>query len=198
MMTSLRQRRRQMLEAEILDAARTLLAEKGYAAMSMDELATQVGISKPTLYSHFATKDDIVVATMVREMEHFLALIEAETDDQTPLQRLIFVLHKFMRVQEAKSMGTQSWTPELFQLICSREDGMSCIRRIDAAIIALIQAGIAAGEIDPSLDPPTVASAFYALSNALLHTRFTRGGETHPAATDMLTRLFERGVRAAK
>jgi hypothetical protein len=154
MMTSLRQRRRQMLEAEILDAAR------------------------------------------VREMEHFLALIESEADGQTPLQRLIFVLRKFMRVQEAKSMGTHSWTPELFQLICSREEGMACIHRIDAAIIALIQAGIAAGEIDPSLDPPTIASAFYALSNALLHTRFTRGGATHPAATEMLTRLFERGVRA--
>ena len=195
MINSLRQRRRQMLEAEILDAARTLLAEKGYAAMSMDELATQVGISKPTLYSHFATKDDIIVATMVREMENFLALIASEADGQTPLQRLIFVLRKLMQVQEAKSMGTQPWTPELFQLICSREDGMNALRRIDAAIIALIQAGMAAGEIDPDLDPPTVASAFYALSHALRHAHFTRDGAPHPAAADVLTRLFERGVR---
>jgi len=198
MIHSLRQRRKQMLEAEILDAARSLLAEKGYAAMSMDELAAQVGISKPTLYSHFATKDDIIVATMVREMERFLALIESEAEDQTPLERLIFVLRKFMHVQEARSMGTQPWTPELFQLICAREEGINSIRRIDAAIIALIQAGIAAGEIDPSLDPPTVASAFYALSHALKHTHFTRSGPNHPAAADMLTKLFERGVRAAE
>ena len=187
-----------MLEAEILEAAQDLLSERGYATMSMDELAAQVGISKPTLYSHFATKDDIIVATLVRGMERFLALIEAEADEQTPLQRLIFVLHTFMSFQEQKSMNTQPWTPELFQLICAREEGMAWIRRIDAAIIALIQAGMAAGEIDPSLDPPTVASAFYALGGALKHIRFTRAGATHPNAADMLTRLFERGVRAAQ
>jgi AcrR family transcriptional regulator len=193
---SLRQRRRQMLEAEILEAAREILSERGYAAMAMDELAAQVGISKPTLYSHFATKDDIVVATIVREMERFLALIESEADHRTPLQRLIFVLRKMIEFQEAKTMGTQQWTPEVFLLICAREEGMNCIRRIDSAITALIQAGIAAGEIDPSLDPPTVASAFYALGSALKHIRFTRAGATHPAAADMLTTLFERGVRA--
>ena len=71
MTNSLRQRRRQMLEAEILDATREILAERGYVAMSMDDLAAQVGISKPTLYSHFATKDEIIVATILREVQGF-------------------------------------------------------------------------------------------------------------------------------
>ncbi len=184
---SLRQRRRQMLEAEILDATREILAERGYVAMSMDDLAAQVGISKPTLYSHFATKDDIVIATIVREMERLITLVEAAADDQTPLQRLIFVLHKMIHLQEAKHMGTQPWTPELFLLVCSRAEGMHAIQRIDLAITALIQAGIASGEIDPNLDPSTVASAFYAMSHALKHTHFTRASETHPAAGEMLS-----------
>jgi AcrR family transcriptional regulator len=198
MTNSLRQRRRQMLEAEILDATREILAERGYVAMSMDDLAAQVGISKPTLYSHFATKDEIVVATIVREMERFIALVEAETEDQTPLQRLIFVLHTLIHVQEDKRLGTQPWTPELFLLVCSREEGRHAIQRLDAVITALIQAGIASGEIDPSLDPSTVASAFYAMSHALKHAHFTRAGATHPAAGEMLAKLFERGVRAPK
>jgi len=197
MNSSLRERRKQMLRDEILDAARALMSEKGYAAMSMDELASQVGISKPTLYSHFPTKEEIVVATVLREMERFIMMIEADVDGKTPLQRLLFIMRKILRLQADKaSVEPQAWTPEIFQLICSREDGLNCIRRIDAAICALIEGGIAAGEIAASLDPPTVASAFYALGSALRHVRFTRGGVIHPAADDMLAGIFERGVRA--
>jgi AcrR family transcriptional regulator len=196
MTTPLRERRKQLLQEEILGAARALLSEKGYVAMSMDDLATQVGISKPTLYSHFPTKDDIVVKTAVREMERFIALIESDVDGQSPFQRLMIVMAKFVKLHAEKDrIEPQSWTPELFQLLCSREEALSCLRRIDAAIIALIQAGITAGEIDPHLDPPTAASAFFALASSLRHARFTRADEPHPDAGKMLMSIFERGVR---
>jgi AcrR family transcriptional regulator len=197
MSIALRERRKQMLRDEILDAARALLSEKGYAAMFMDELAAQVGISKPTLYSHFPTKDEIVVATAVREMERFITLIENDADGQTPLQRLIFLMRKLIRFHlEKEAIEPQSWTPELFQLLCTREDALKCIRRIDTAIAALVEAGVASGEIDAQLDPATVASAFYALGGAVRHGRFTRAGPPDPAAADILTGIFERGVRA--
>jgi AcrR family transcriptional regulator len=196
MMISLRERRKQLLREEILEAARALLSEKGYVAMSMDELAGRVGISKPTLYSYFTTKDDLVVKTAMREMERFIALIESDADHQTPLQRLMVVMRKFIQLHAEKDrMEPQSWTPELFQLLCSREEPLSCMRRIDAAITALIQAGISAGEIDPQLDPPTVASVFFALASSLRHAHFTRARAPHPAASEMLMTIFERGVR---
>jgi AcrR family transcriptional regulator len=197
MTTSLRERRKQLLREEILEAARALLSEKGYVAMSMDELAAQVGISKPTLYSHFTTKDDIVVETAVREMERFLALIESDAGGHSPLQHLMIVMRKFIQLHAEKDrMEPQSWTPELFQLLCSREEAMSCIRRIDTAITTLVQAGMTAGEIDSRLDPPTVASAFFALASSLRHAQFTRATEPHPSAGEMLMTIFERGIKS--
>jgi AcrR family transcriptional regulator len=56
MTLTLRERQKQALREEIMNAAQELVAEKGYGAMSMDELAARVGISKPTLYAHFANK----------------------------------------------------------------------------------------------------------------------------------------------
>jgi AcrR family transcriptional regulator len=197
MVSSLRERRKQMLREEILEAARVLLSEKGYVAMSMDDLAAQVGISKPTLYSHFPTKDFLVVKTAIREMERFIALIETDIDGQTPLRRLITVMRKFIKFHDQKeSMEPRSWTPELFQLLCADEQALGCMRRIDAAIVALIQASIAAGEIDRWLDPATVASAFFGLASSLRHARFTRAEPTHPSASEMLLTIFERGIRA--
>jgi AcrR family transcriptional regulator len=198
MISSLRERRKQLLRDEILDAARVLLSDKGYAAMSMDELSAQVGISKPTLYSHFTTKDDIVVATAVREMERLIALIESDDDRQTPLQRLMDVMHKFIQFHAEKAgLEPRSWTPELFQLLCSRESALRCIRRIDHGVMLLVQSAMASGEIDARLDPATVTSAFFSLASALRHVPFIREDAPHPSAADMLATIFERGVRAA-
>ncbi len=44
----------------IFDAALDLFAQKGFDAVSMREIAEAVGIKKASLYSHFASKDEIL------------------------------------------------------------------------------------------------------------------------------------------
>lgn len=62
------ERQRQLREDAVLDAAAALMAERGYAATSMDDVATRVGISKPTLYGHFPSKEVMAVAVALRRM----------------------------------------------------------------------------------------------------------------------------------
>lgn len=50
------QRERQMLEV-----AEVVFAEHGYAAASMDEIAEQVGVSKPMLYEYFGSKEGLLL-----------------------------------------------------------------------------------------------------------------------------------------
>src|SRR5919202_5589701 len=76
MRLSLRERQRLEREELILEAAEALLAEKGYHAMAMDEIATRVGIAKGTVYLHFPRKDDLVVALFERELAAFRRVIE--------------------------------------------------------------------------------------------------------------------------
>ena len=47
---------------EIVDAARTLLEEEGLDALSMRRLADRIGIRAPSLYKHFADKQDLEAA----------------------------------------------------------------------------------------------------------------------------------------
>ena len=47
---------------DILGAARVLFAERGYAATSVREIAEAVGVTKPTLYYHFGSKDGLFTA----------------------------------------------------------------------------------------------------------------------------------------
>jgi AcrR family transcriptional regulator len=46
----------------LLAAARDLLIEGGYAALSFSALAARTGLARPTMYSYFSSKEDLVVA----------------------------------------------------------------------------------------------------------------------------------------
>ncbi|TCS17478.1 TetR/AcrR family transcriptional regulator [Caulobacter sp. BK020] len=51
----------------ILEAAKGVFLERGYMAASMSEVAARVGGSKQTLYSYFASKDELFVAMMLEK-----------------------------------------------------------------------------------------------------------------------------------
>lgn len=51
----------------ILDAAKGVFLERGYVAASMAEVSARVGGSKQTLYSYFASKEDLFVAVMLEK-----------------------------------------------------------------------------------------------------------------------------------
>lgn len=59
--STLRDRRRDQLRREIAEAALALAEERGWAQVTVSDLATEVGISRRAFFTHFATKDDAVV-----------------------------------------------------------------------------------------------------------------------------------------
>jgi AcrR family transcriptional regulator len=198
MTISLRERRRQLLYDEILTAVGEMLGEKGYSAMSMDELAARVGISKPTLYSIFPTKEDLLVETIVHGMDRVTAVIQADQTPRSPLQRLVFILHTVIQMQVSKGALTpRPWSPEVFQLVCMREEVVERMRTNETTLVELIQQGIMAGEINLALEPVLILRAFYAILNAL-HLPYLGGmGAPNPSAVaDTLVTIFERGVRS--
>lgn len=52
-------RRKQARPGEILDAAMTVFAEKGYAAARMDDIAARAGVTKGTIYLYFQSKEEV-------------------------------------------------------------------------------------------------------------------------------------------
>ncbi len=46
---------------EILQAARMVMLDKNYTGATMDDIAAEAGISKPTIYQYFRTKDELFV-----------------------------------------------------------------------------------------------------------------------------------------
>ncbi|KQZ12998.1 TetR family transcriptional regulator [Mesorhizobium sp. Root554] len=76
-------------EAAIRDAATGLIARFGYEAMSMRQLAAEVGVQAAALYRYFPTKEDLLFALMRGHMEALAdAWQEARPSSRDPVIRL--------------------------------------------------------------------------------------------------------------
>ena len=60
---------------QLLDVGRSLFAEKGFEATSIEEIAARAGVSKPVVYEHFGGKEGLYAVVVDREMEALLSRI---------------------------------------------------------------------------------------------------------------------------
>ena len=56
----------------IHNAALACFEKQGIKATSMDDIATALGVSRPTVYYYFASKDDLILEVVARQVEHIL------------------------------------------------------------------------------------------------------------------------------
>lgn len=73
----------------IIEAATALFVAHGYRKTNIDEIARAAGIAKGTVYLYFATKVDILIATIAREKQRLFALVDGIfTPEAPPRERL--------------------------------------------------------------------------------------------------------------
>lgn len=87
----------------LIEAARRLLVAGGYEALTVNALAEQTGLARPSVYSYFGSKDDAVVAVCEASLPAWLARAdEAMARARSPRSKLA----AFVRVQlEAAAAG---------------------------------------------------------------------------------------------
>jgi AcrR family transcriptional regulator len=71
-----REQNRLAKETRILEAALSVFAEAGYSGASMDVIARRAGVSKPTLYQYFGSKEQLFEAIMFSGRDHMLESFE--------------------------------------------------------------------------------------------------------------------------
>jgi TetR/AcrR family transcriptional repressor of mexJK operon len=73
----------------ILDAAKRLFIELGYANTSMDTVATEAGVSKLTVYSHFNDKETLFSAAVIAKCEEQVPPLFFEWPEGVPIERVL-------------------------------------------------------------------------------------------------------------
>jgi AcrR family transcriptional regulator len=76
---------REAMQDRILDTAGRLFYGQGIRAVGVDTIAAEIGISKRTLYNHFPSKDQLIVAYLSRR------LIPPKTSERPVLEQILRV-----------------------------------------------------------------------------------------------------------
>jgi len=61
--------------AQLIEIGRTVFAERGFEATSVEEIAARAKVSKPIVYEHFGGKEGLYAVIVDREVEHIVSRI---------------------------------------------------------------------------------------------------------------------------
>ena len=160
---SFRQQMHQAREDAIIAAVNRLLADKGFDAMTVDEVAAEVGIAKASLYKHFPSKEDLAATAMARVMQRAVAFLTAMDMALAPLERLRATARWTMQLQLAGEMPSlPSENSSLRTALAANTDYMDGLMTVSDTLGAWIEAAQVDGSLDAELPPIAVLYTLYA------------------------------------
>ncbi len=146
-------------KSQILDVSTALFRRKGYHATSLDDIAEEIGFTKPAIYYYFGSKEDILFAIVDEIVDRALERITeiAERDD-TPTQKLHDLLVANTRAVLESLDGNTVFYNERGLLSPEREQEIHEREREYTQVIRQIYVdGVEAGEFVDL--PPTIATS---------------------------------------
>ena len=155
----------QMLQARedaIIQTASRLLAEKGFEAMTVDEVAANVGIAKASLYKHFPSKEDLAAAAMVKLMQKAQDFLR-ELPAQSAMAQLRCVVRWTMELQlQGQMPSLPSRNSTLRAKLMANTPYMDGLIEVSDRLGAWIEEAQAQGHLQSSLPPIAVLYTLYA------------------------------------
>jgi len=88
----LRERKKRETRRAINGAALDLVEERGFAAVTTEEIAARAGVSARTFFNYFPSKEAAVIGTTAEELESYAAALGEVRDDESSLDALRRIL----------------------------------------------------------------------------------------------------------
>ncbi|AZN37580.1 TetR/AcrR family transcriptional regulator [Iodobacter ciconiae] len=150
-------------ETAILDATTAILASKGFDLMTMDDVAQEVGISKPSLYKHFKSKEDLVGAAMIRLIDEALDYLESMPASLSPIQQLKDLLAWALRIRLKGGMPfLPSTSPHVREMLTRNLKYVMRVLKLNGKIEEIIKKAKKQGELSAALSDDVILFAYYA------------------------------------
>jgi AcrR family transcriptional regulator len=186
----------------IQDAAMRVIARKGMAAATMQEIAEEAGVAKGTIYLYFRDRDELVEKTFETAITQLLGKVERALESESKVEQKI-------RAAIAAKLAFFRENREFFRLYIQlrlpegdaqqqRRHKRTCepqYRSSVARFAEILQAAMDRGEIR-RFDSHRLALFIVEGSNAIVVERVTE--ETSPSEQDdveFLTQVIMGGIR---
>jgi AcrR family transcriptional regulator len=118
----------------ILESAYGLFSRRGVRGVGVDEVIAHAGVAKATLYAHFPSKDDLVLAFLEeREQRWTLAFLvtEARRRGTTPEEQLLAIFDVFDEWFRRDDFEACSFIKLLLEMGAEHPAGRASVRYLD-------------------------------------------------------------------
>jgi AcrR family transcriptional regulator len=183
--TTNRSRQKAERRAQLLASASRLFAERGFRLVSIEELASDAGVSGPALYRHFESKEAILADLLIHVSDRLLregAEHVANAASPSDALRSLITFHTDFALRDRDLIRIQDH--DFASLAASDAKTVSRLQRAYLEIwVAVLN------ELDP-FDPESVArtrvQAVFGLLNSTPHSALHRDTETTRAVLEQM------------
>lgn len=182
--------------AEIITVAASLFDKEGYFRTSMEQIAAEVGLAKPTLYHYFNGKDEILFGV---HQEFIVQLFKSQEErscsDEDPADQLRDIMRDIFRLMDTKRghvrVFFEHWRDlpdELRDTVIDQRD------RYRDLVEDVIRSGISDGSFQTS-EPRLATLAMFGMCNWAYQWYRPDGASTPDDIADFFFDLLYVGLR---
>ncbi|MDX3450388.1 TetR/AcrR family transcriptional regulator [Streptomyces sp. ME02-8801-2C] len=157
--------RREATRQKLYEAAVTLIAEQGFSATTVDEIAERAGVAKGTVYYNFASKSVLFEELLRHGVELLTASLreaaeQTTRDGGTRIDALDAMVRAGLVFISRYPAFTQLYVAELWRTNRAWQSTLMVVRQQAVAVIEdVLREAVAAGELSDEIDIPLTAAA---------------------------------------
>ncbi|MBV8602426.1 MAG: TetR family transcriptional regulator [Candidatus Eremiobacteraeota bacterium] len=181
----------------LTDVALRVFARKGYDGASMDDVATEAGITKASIYHHARGKEALLARGLGRALDALEAILtERDATAGGAAERVRYVVR---RVAETTTRHLAEVTV-LFRVRGNSETERNALerrRRFDRKVAELVAAAQKDGALRDDLDPGLVTRLTFGMSNSVVEWYRAGGSIDESSLTKAILALIFDGLSRA-
>ncbi|ATZ27142.1 TetR/AcrR family transcriptional regulator [Streptomyces lavendulae] len=157
--------RRQATRQKLYEAAVTLIAEQGFSATTVDEIAERAGVAKGTVYYNFASKTELFEELLRHGVGLLTASLrtaaqETEARGGTRIEALDAMIRAGLVFIDRYPAFTQLYVAELWRTNRAWQSTLMVVRQEAVAVVeTVLREGVERGELSTEIDVPLTAAA---------------------------------------
>jgi AcrR family transcriptional regulator len=193
---TLRERRSEQLRSEIEHVALREFAQRGYDAVTVDDIATAAGISVRTFFRYFPAKDEVLVAELRRTIDRIAADVAARPDEESAVEALHDALLSQVAVVDVDREVSGDWYQTVADnpALLAKAAAMASAHRRTVTDLLALRLGV-----DPATDlrPGVITSTMFAAADHASRVWLDGGAEgSLPEITGRALAFVEDGLRS--
>lgn len=173
-------------KTQIVNLALKLIREKGYVAISYDDLSKQLGVTKASIHYHFEKKEDLGIAVIER-------IVNSSGTAEEKLQH--YIAYRTEKIGSNEICPISSFQTDFESLPDILKQKVQDVSQAELSILVrILQQGINEDFVQDSEDIESLALTILACMKGILQYRRVLGIDIYPQVINQVNRLFVKRI----